>query len=373
MSFVQDTLTITKKEIKLFVKQPLFGVARSLLFPIIWIVFFAYGFGGTLHSIPIAVVKEGSGAYSQQLVDGLATGDTFSIKFSQYENSLKDFQAKKYSAVVYIPKDFDDSVKNNAAKVYLTLDSTNPTLASAIKSRLESTAQGMSRNIIIAKTGDSIVDPITVEEETFYGRGIRYLDFLSPGIIIQTIVFSAMFSGGVSLLMDKEFGTLKLLMLAPISRASIILGKTLGGAIEALISGFITLIIVILLGIKVKYDIMLVVFVPLIMTLVAFGFIGMSTVIATKVKRLEQFIMMTQTIILPLWFVSGAIYPLDSMPNWMQVIAKINPLTYAVDALRSIMIRGAIIESIIPDVLILISFSTIMFLIGVLSFRRTIE
>ena len=372
MSFVGDTFTITKKEIKLFIKQPLFGVARSLLFPIIWIVFFAYGFGGTPHSIPVSVVKEGTGVFSQDVVDGLATGDTFDIKFSQYENSIKDFEAKKILALILIPKDFDDNVKSNDAKIYLILDSTNPTLAATVKSKVESTVQSISKSIMVS-SGDSISDPIQVEEQTFFGRGTRYLDFLSPGIIVQTIVFSAMFSGGVSLLMDKEFGTLKLLMLAPISRASIILGKTLGGVIEALIAGFTTLIIILLLGIKIKYNPLLIIFVPLIMTLVAFGFIGLSTVIATRVRRLEQFIMMTQTVILPLWFVSGAIYPLYSMPDWMQVIAKLNPLTYAVDALRSLMVRGVIIESIIPDILVLILFSSIMFLLGVLSFKRTIE
>lgn len=374
MSFTEDTITITRKELKIFLKQPAFGIVRSLIFPIIWIVFFAYGFGGSVNNIPVAIVSEGDGTYTQQFIDSLSLGDTLDIKFSEYERSLKDFQSKKISAIVIIPKDFDNQVQSNDAKVYLLLDFTSPNVASAVKTKVESSANALSDKIIISKLQDSsLLNAVSVEEEIFYGRDVKYLDFLAPGIIIQTIVFSAMFSGGISLLMDKEFGTLKSLMIAPISRGSIILGKTLGGVIQALISGFVTFIIILLLGIKIKSTALLFVFVPLIMILTAFGFIGMSTVIATRMKRFEQFIMVTQILILPLWFVSGSIYPIQSMPNWMKFIASVNPLTYAVDALRSVMLRGVVLEALAVDIAVLIFFSTTMFLLGVLSFKRTIE
>jgi len=374
MSFLEDTLTITRKEIKIFLKQPAFGIARALIFPIIWIIFFAYGFGGSVNNIPLAVVMGNNGQYSQQLIDSLSLGDTLDISFTEYQKSLEDFQAKRVFAVLIIPEDFNNQIVSNNAKVYLLLDFTNPNVASAIKTKVESSANALSDKIIISKLQDgNILNSVSVEEEIFYGRGVRYLDFLAPGIIVQTIVFSAMFSGGISLLMDKEFGTLRSLMVAPISRGSIILGKTLGGVIQALLSGVVTFIIILLLGIKIKSSILLFLFVPLIMILLAFGFIGMSTVIATRMKRFEQFIMVTQILILPLWFVSGAIYPIQSMPNWMRVIASVNPMTYAVDAMRSVILRGIILESFLVDIIILIVFATIMFLLGVASFKRTIE
>lgn len=365
---VKDTLIITKKEIIIFLKQPVFGVVRSLLFPLFWIVFFAYGFGGTLHSIPIAIVNDANGVYSQQVINNIATGNTFSIQFLPYYKALNDFQAGKVYAVLYIPSDFDTNFKSNNAKMYLSLDATNPTVYSAVRSYVETSAQKVSGEINLVQN-----PPINLDENIFYGEGIRYLDFLAPGIIIQTIVFSAMFSGGVSLLMDKEFGTLKLLMLAPISRTSIIMGKTLGGVIEALISGFVTLFIIIVLGAKIEFSLLFFLAVPLIMMLVAFTFIGMSTLIATRLKTFEQFILVTQLVIQPLWFVSGAIYPVNSMPNWMQTISTVNPLTYAVDAIRSVMIRSNQITPIIPDISILIVFSIIIVLIGIRSFKRTIE
>ncbi len=374
MTFIEDTLTITKKEIKIFLKQPLFGIVRSLIFPIIWIVFFAYGFGGSVSHIPVSIVTENGGYHSQQLINLLSTSDTLDIKFTEYQTSLENFQAKKVFAVIVIPKDFDQEILNNKAKVYLLLDFTSPNVASTVKAKLESSVNILSENIVISKLQDpAMLHPVSVEEEIFYGKGVKYLDFLAPGIVIQTIVFSAMFTGGISLLMDKEFGTLKSLLVAPISRSAIILGKTLGGVIQSLISGFVTLIIIVVLGIKIKYTVLMFLFVPLIMILTAFGFIGMSTVIATRMKRFEQFVLVTQIFIMPLWFVSGSIYPIQSMPNWMKVIAAVNPMTYSVDALRSVMLRGVIWESLALDVLVLIFYSTLMFLLGVLSFKRTIE
>ena len=374
MTFIEDTLTITKKEIKVFLKNPMFGIVRSLIFPIIWIVFFAYGFGGSLSHVPLAIVTENGGQHAQELINLLSTGDTFDIKFTEYQSSLRNFEAKKVFAVVVIPSDFDQQVDHNSGKIYLLMDYTNPNIASAIKAKVDSSVSVLSKEIIISNIHDpAVLNPVNVEQEIFYGRGVKYLDFLAPGIIVQTIVFSAMFTGGISLLMDREFGTLKSLLVAPISRSSIILGKTLGGVIESLISGVSTLLIILLLGIKIKSSFLMFLFVPFIMILVAFGFIGMSTVVATRMKKFEQFVMVTQILILPLWFVSGAIYPIQSMPSWMRVIATLNPMTYAVDALRSIILRGVIIQSLMRDIIILILFSTFMFLLGVLSFKRTIE
>lgn len=370
-SFMEDTLTITKKEILIFLKQPIFGVTRALIFPLVWIVFFAYGFGGALHSIPIAIVNEANGAYSQQLINNIATGDTFSLHFLPYDKALDDFQAGKVLAVFHIPSDFDSNIKSNNAKVYLTLDATNPSLYAAIKSDVELSVRGVSKEINMVQ--NPAPAPINLDEEIFYGRETKYLDFLAPGIVIQTIVFSAMFSGGISLLMDREFGTLKLLMMAPISRSSIIMGKTLGGVIQALISGFMTLFIIAILGTKIVFSLLFILVAPLIMILVAFAFIGMSTVIATRLKVLEQFVLILQLLIQPLFFVSGAIYPIYSMPNWMQSIAAVNPMYYAVHAMRSVMIRGDMIAPIILDLLVLIIISTIISLIGIRSFKRTIE
>lgn len=371
-SAIQDTLTITRKELLVFVKQPLLGVTRSIIFPLVWIIFFAYGFGGALHSIPIAIVNEANGAYSQNIVNAIATGNTFSIQFLPYTNALQAFQDGKIFAVIHFPSDFDTNVKTGNAKIYLSLDETNPALYATIKANVEADAQTVSQQVNVVQ---NVVQspPVTVDEEVFYGSETRYLDFLAPGLVIQTIVFSAMFSGGISLIMDREFGTLKMLMMAPISRTSIIMGKTLSGVVEALIAGLVTLFIIILLGAKVEYTLGLAIVAPLIMTLIAFAFIGMSTFIATRAKDIVQFTLVLQILIQPLWFVSGAIYPVYSMPDWMQAFASVNPMRYASDAMRSVMIRSGAFVPVVGDLIVLLVFAVIISFIGIRSFRRTIE
>lgn len=372
MSSIQDTLTITRKELLVFFKNPLLGITRSIIFPLVWIIFFAYGFGGTMHSIPIAIVNDANGAYSQNIVNLLATGNTFSIQYLPYDEALQAFQDGKVFAVVYMPSDFDTDINTGTAKVYVSLDETNPTLYAAIKAAVEGSAQAVSQQIGVVQ---NIVQspPVTVDEEVFYGAETRYLDFLAPGLIIQTIVFSAMFSGGISLIMDREFGTLKMLMMAPISRTAIIMGKTISGVIEAMIAGLVTLLIIILLGAKVEYTLGLAVVAPLVMVLIAFAFIGLSTFIATRVRDIVQFTLVLQILIQPLWFVSGALYPIYSMPNWMQAFASVNPMRYASDAMRSVMIRSGTLMPVIGDLIVLLAFAVIISLIGIRSFRRTIE
>lgn len=372
MSIAGDTWTITRKEMLIFIKQPVFGITRSLIFPLVWIIFFAYGFGGTLHSIPIAIVNSANGAYSQNVVDNIAVGDTFTIKFLTYDKALESFSAGKVFAIVYIPNDFDSGIQAGTAKIYLSLDQSNPTIYSLIKSDIELAAQKVSQQISLVQS-NLANPPVSVDESVFYGEEARYIDFLAPGLVIQTIVFSAMFSGGISLLIDREFGTLKLLMMSPISRISIIMGKTLGGVIQALISGFVTLLIIILVGAKVEYSVSLLFAAPLIMTLMSFAFIGISTLVATKVKELQQFVLVLQLLIQPLWFVSGAIYPIYSMPNWMQAFATVNPMTYAVDAMRMIMVRSSNIMPITTDIVVMMFFATLISYLGIRSFKRTIE
>jgi ABC-2 type transport system permease protein len=372
MSTIQDTLTITRKELLVFFKNPLLGITRSLIFPLVWIIFFAYGFGGALHSIPIAIVNDANGAYSQGIINNLAAGNTFSIQYLPYDKALQAFQDGKIFAVVYIPPDFDANINTANAKVYVSLDETNPTLYTTIKASVEASAKQVSSQI---STVQNVMQSsqITVDEEVFYGAETRYLDFLAPGLVIMTIVFSAMFSGGISLIMDREFGTLKMLMMAPISRTAIIMGKTISGVIESMIAGFVTLFIIILLGAKVEYTLGLALVAPLIMVLISFAFIGLSTFIATRVKDIVQFTLVLQILIQPLWFVSGALYPIYSMPSWMQAFSSVNPMTYASAAMRSVMIRSGSLMPVVGDLMVLLAFAVIISFIGIGSFRRTIE
>jgi len=168
------------------------------------------------------------------------------------------------------------------------------------------------------------------------GQG-NYIDFLVPGIIAQTVVFTAIFTG-IDLIWDRQFGFLKETMVAPVSRFSIILGRTLGGATIATLQG----VIVLLLSLILKFHIVNWAMLPLAilaMFILALAFTALGTAIATRLSDFQAFQLIINFIIMPLFFLSGALFPLTNLPSVMNIIVKINPLTYGVDAIRRSLIN----------------------------------
>lgn len=162
-----------------------------------------------------------------------------------------------------------------------------------------------------------------------------YLSFLAPGIIAMSVLFSSMFTG-ISVLWDKQFGFLQEVLVAPVSRFSIIIGRTLGGATTALIQGFIILIIAIGLGVPIiggfKFLLTLV-----FMVVVAFTAVGFGLVVASKMQDFQGFQLIMNLIIMPLLFISSAFFPIATNPDMPKIIVKLsffNPMFYMVDGIR---------------------------------------
>jgi ABC-2 type transport system permease protein len=168
--------------------------------------------------------------------------------------------------------------------------------------------------------------------------GMTYPQFIFPGIVGQTLLFTSMFMG-ISVIWDKEFGFMKEILVAPISRFSIFLGKMVGDSTDALIQGVIVLALGLLLGINID-PITFLVALP-VMLLVTFGLVSIGLTIASFMGSLESFGAIQSFINLPLFFLSGALFPIQTLPSWLQDASKVNPLTYGVDALRSIILGGA--------------------------------
>lgn len=160
----------------------------------------------------------------------------------------------------------------------------------------------------------------------------NYLDFLGPGIIAMSVLFSAMFAG-IEVISDKQFGFLKETLVAPISRFSIILGRTLGGATVALIQGILVMIVTFIIGVKlVSFSGLLLAL--LFMVLIAILFTALGTSIATFFNDMQAFPIIINLIIMPLFFLSGALFPLGELPSGFARVLDFNPLSYGVDGIR---------------------------------------
>ncbi len=167
------------------------------------------------------------------------------------------------------------------------------------------------------------------------GDGVRYTDFIFPGILVMSIMMTA-FAAGMSLVWDREFGFLKVLLVAPVSRTGITLGKTLGGATIALVQSLIVLALAPL------FDIPLTVVsaakaVPFLI-LVALAIGGLGTLIASRVRSLQAFHVLSELLLIPFIFLSGAFFPVNEVPTWLGVLAKLNFVTYAADGIRHVVL-----------------------------------
>ena len=168
---------------------------------------------------------------------------------------------------------------------------------------------------------------------------VRYLDFMAPGILAQSVLFVAIFYG-ISVIWERDLGTIHKLFVSPTPRAALVVGKALSAGVRSLSQVIIVYGLAVLLGVRVNWHPWALVGVAVAVLIGAACFATLSMIIAAIVKTRERFMGIGQVLTMPLFFASNAIYPLAIMPPWLHALARVNPLSYEVDALRDLMIVG---------------------------------
>jgi ABC-2 type transport system permease protein len=164
-------------------------------------------------------------------------------------------------------------------------------------------------------------------------HGVNLKTFIYPGILCIVVLFTAMFSAA-SIVWDREFGFLREMMVAPVRRSSIVIGKCIGGASVAAIQG---VIVICLAGVvHVPYNVVMIVEIFLLQLLLAFTITAFGVMIAVRIKQMQSFMGVMQMVVTPMFFISGALFPAAGLPGWLTVLNRIDPLTYAVDPMRRI-------------------------------------
>jgi len=169
----------------------------------------------------------------------------------------------------------------------------------------------------------------------FLGPGIDFTQFMFPGIIGMTVLMSS-FMSGVSVVWDREFGFLKEVLVAPISRASIVVGKTLGSATIALLQGGLILLFAPLIGVSLSAWTVLLLLPLMLLLSASMGSLGI--LLATRIRSMEAFQAVMQMLMFPMIFLSGVFFPTEGLPTWMSILVKINPATYGVAPIRQVML-----------------------------------
>jgi ABC-2 type transport system permease protein len=194
-----------------------------------------------------------------------------------------------------------------------------------------------------------------------------YLQFLAPGIVTMGILFTAVFSG-IEIIWDRQFGFLKETLVAPVSRLNIVLGRTLGSATVALIQGAIVFVVCLIAGFRVAHPLLLPVAV-VFMVLIAVFCTAIGTVVGSVLEDMQGFPLIMNFIVLPLFFFSSALFPLDGLPKPLQIGVRINPLTYGVDGLRGALSLDFAF-GVVTDAIVLGALAVVLLAIAAYLFSR---
>jgi ABC-2 type transport system permease protein len=360
----------------------------SIVFPILLIGMFGLIFqdsASSLNNVSVGLLNEDNGLYGTQ-IDMLLENITLEsnaielIQVSSIYEVEEQILSANIKAALIIPQNFSSSLENQQhIEIVVITDPSNPTVSLAITQFFEEVIDVMSNQFAqdLLESGmpgldsEFILNPMSVEVETIVEGGGSTFDFVAPGFIALNVMASGLTALGVALARERESGTLDGILMSPISRSSILLGKTISHTVRNLFQGAITILLVVLLfGINIRGNPFLIIFILIIGTV---SFLGFGIVATALTKEQESAQLILGLLQFPMMFLSGVLFPIEQMPSFLQTISKFLPLTYAVDALRKVMILGAGIEAVIWPILILIVLGLVTLLIGVPLFEKAIK
>jgi ABC-2 type transport system permease protein len=368
------------------------GLILLVLMPIFMMtmVGFIYPSNNSLSNVPIALANQdlgfGNSTFASQTFITIlqqinnSTGMMTLSNASSLDEIRSLVQKGEVDGGIVIPSNFTSSIMSDEqGTVIIVTDQSNPQISAAMQAVLNGVFDQMGTMLaqqriqslnpaINASTALAIVKPYDVKTEGAVSGHSSYFDFIAPGIMAMTVMMSVMTGLPAAISQEKEVGTLDGMMVAPINRLSIILGKTLAQTARGLLQGILILALsVTLFGVNIQGNILLVFG---LLLLGVFSFVGLGVVITSFAKDQETAMMLMMTLMFPMMFLSGVFFPIQQMPWYMQGISKFLPLTYASTALRKVMVLGAGIPEIATELTVLIVFGVIMTAIAVPVFRR---
>lgn len=373
-----------------------------ILFPIIMITLFGYGMGGTLENIPVVIVEQSHGQVTDVTLNAMKGMSLYDIKeITTDPNKGKQMvESGQVKAAIILPTNYDDMTDTKPKSVVIDVDSSDQMATSAVLPATQALFSQINDQLAVGKLQamnltpaqsassatiqvqqnqvtegqqainyQNIMNSINFQINKMYGD-IKYIDFLVPAIIGMTVLFGCMFGMGEALAGERERGELARLFMTPTSVATVVGGKIISKlAIEILRAVILIVAAILLFGIVINGSMALTF---LVLFLGALCFVGFGIMISARVSTQEDYMQMVMPITMPMMFVSGVFYPIETMPWVFQKLAYIFPLTYVNDALRAVMLKGVGIGDIWVDLLVLIGFTGLFFALGVTRFNRDI-
>jgi ABC-2 type transport system permease protein len=363
-------------------------LAMMILMPLIMMTMMSFIFPSSqnvLSNIPVATVNNDLGPQGAVFLNALSTMNaaqgliTFKPASSLQEARSMILRGEALGAIV-IPENFSNALATHlyTANITVLTDDSNPQISQVLSQVLTQVVDGMSlmqatMNVYpyamqVHVNPIAIVVPYSAKAEGVVSGGGSYIEFMIPGLLMMNVITSMMTGLPRAIAYEKDTGTLAGFLASPISRVSIIGGKALGHVIRGVIQAAVSLALaIILFGITIQGDLMLVV---LVLFLGVYSFVGLGITLTSVAEDEETAAMIMMTLTMPMIFLSGVFFPIQMMPDFMQTISHLLPFTYAIDAMRRIMIFGVALADVGTDMAILLAFGTVMLIIAIPAFEK---
>lgn len=346
------------------------------VFPIFLLVIFGYAINFDVHHIKIVVYDQDKSVDSRNYVKSLTSSEYFDVVgYINNENQIKDvLDTKKAQCVVVFPRDMSDKLySKQSAKVQILIDGVDANTASLILNYMNSATAAYSQKIqnsVLASEGRQAYVPLDVHPAFWFNPDLDSTFFLIPGLIVMILIITAVVSISLSIVREKERGTIEQINVSPLTSLELLIGKTIPYTIISLMVGALILLGGhFLFGTTIRGNIILLFFSTLLFLFAALN-LG---IIVSSIANTQQVAFQIATLVsmLPSMLLSGFIFPIESMPVVVQVLTNVTPAKFYLIILRGILLKGVGIESFWPQMVYLMIFSLVLLSLSALINKRS--
>lgn len=365
---------VVERDLRRFIRNPLV-VLSSVIMPLLYLIILGSSFQGELKNLPLAVVNMDNGPYASRVISllhALEAGPKTVRIFMENDQvrAVEGVKGGRYKGALILPHDFSRSViKGKGGDMGLFLDNSDSISAETLRSAVTAALSGIKSEFIPVRER---VEGIIVRNVELYKK-LDYDQSLLPGVIIMAIFLGALSTGAFNTVMDKFLGIDESYLLTPLTRRDIVLGLVISGVIITTgIACSVLFLGALISGIPLWSSISLtgLIAVVLIIVLSTIGLLGMMFIILGRANHPRIVGVLGGFLNVIFFFPSGAIYPVESFPVWLRTFAKINPETYSVHALKTIMFKGGDLRGTGFDFIFLAIFASVTLFIATLIYKR---
>ena len=374
------------KDLLVFARDRL-RLVTFVIMPIFMMVMTGYVFPNqnVLKNAPLGVVNLDQGPLGAQIISGLnqaspGQGEKL-LKLAYLKDEAEadqEIKDQEINGAIVIPADFSSKIAAGQQATITTItDQSNPQISLMISGTLDKLMSDISNQMATKKVEtlipgvadpQGVINPFVVETKGIIPGNPNYFEFMAPGIMAMVIMMAAMIGLAGSVSRERELGTMDGILSAPISRLSVVVGKSFALGVRGLLQAALTLILAVLLfGVVVHGNLGIVI---LLLILTVFSFIGIGLIISAVSSDQETAMTIMMTVMFPMMFLSGAFFPVQQMPMVLQWISKVIPLTYSVEALRKCIVLGTGLSGMTTEVWVMLAFGAVFLAIAIPVFSR---